>query len=320
MSLDPDENGLPKPVVLSDDEHVIGIVGNAATGVQSFPVIPDPSSLCNDLEASNFTGNITYARDPSACPTDGTIGIGLDTSQAPAHSKSLPHEPKQPSPEEWKCELCSSLNHKKLRNCAKCQSGTQAKSMVGRRLRTSGGLGTVTTASGKGWVVIETDNGAAHKMRLANVWEFVLCGSGGDLASQSSGTAAALHIPALAVKAKGGPRNWSYAMLNKRVKTKSRGEGFVVEVIEKGWIVVRLDDGGSIKTRPGMVCTIEKDDVVSTFAIKTKAGASREAAAAKHKKRPRSADFFATSSPILDTGIWPNPSLGDRPDVSSDSN
>jgi len=196
----------------------------------------------------------------------------------------------QPSTSEWKCELCHFLNHRKAKKCAKCQNGLQARSMVGRRLRTSDGLGTVAKASGKGWVVVETDNGAAHKIRLANIWDFVLCAD-----NVPSDGGATLHIPALAVKTKGGPKNWSHAMLNKRVKTRSKGEGVVQEVIEKGWIVVGLDKGGSFKTRPGMVDTIDKDDVVSTFATKTKAGASKDG---ENKKRQRSAPQAINGSSV----------------------
>ena len=67
------------------------------------------------------------------------------------------------------------------------------------------------------------------------------------------------------------PKNWSFSLLKKRVQT-SQGVGVVVEVIDKGWISVRLEGSGKrIKTRPGNVTALEGDEVISTFAKKTKA-------------------------------------------------
>lgn len=53
------------------------------------------------------------------------------------------------------------------------------------------------------------------------------------------------------------------------------GPGVVTEVIDKGWIAVKLDTGLKIKTRPGNVWAIDADgtegEIISSFAKRTKA-------------------------------------------------
>jgi hypothetical protein len=53
------------------------------------------------------------------------------------------------------------------------------------------------------------------------------------------------------------PRNWCHSLLKKKVMTKGKGPGLVVEVRDKGWIAVKLDSGGKIKSRPGDVKAID---------------------------------------------------------------
>ena len=80
----------------------------------------------------------------------------------------------------------------------------------------------------------------------------------------------ALPLPAQRAGDPGMPKNWSFSLLKKRVQT-SHGVGVVTDVIDKGWIGVRLESGKKIKTRPGNVTALEGDEVIVSFAKKTKA-------------------------------------------------
>lgn len=80
----------------------------------------------------------------------------------------------------------------------------------------------------------------------------------------------ALPLPAQRAGDPGMPKNWSFSLLKKRVQT-SHGIGVVTDVIDKGWIGVRLESGKKIKTRPGNVTALEGDEVIVSFAKKTKA-------------------------------------------------
>jgi hypothetical protein len=102
----------------------------------------------------------------------------------------------------------------------------------------------------------------------------------------------ALPLPAQRAGDPGMPKNWSFSLLKKRVQT-SHGAGVVTDVIDKGWIGVRLESGKKIKTRPGNVTALEGDEVIVSFAKKTKAThATRPplrlaAAAGAHRRRRR---------------------------------
>jgi len=199
----------------------------------------------------------------------------------------------EPEPREWACELCAFLNGQFARRCGSCVQGCQARSMVGRIVKTTSGLGKVAKSSGKGWVVVEVEGGGSFRMRLSQLWDYTL-GHGGEgqwpvdkvaictgednsddgdhddfEASASSGYA--LPVSVQRAGDAGQPRNWSFSLLKKRVQT-SQGIGVVTDVIDKGWIGVRLESGRKIKTRPGNVTALEGDDeAITTFAKKTKA-------------------------------------------------
>jgi hypothetical protein len=214
----------------------------------------------------------------------------------------------------WACEFCSFLNSQFTRRCASCQHGSQARSFVGRTVQTTNGPGIVTKSSGKGWVVVETQAGGTYRMRLSSLWDYTtnsassgfegvpalsaaIIGDGVDGVSPSSARSAssgscgggdeaafggglptasgyALPLPAQRAGDPGMPKNWSFSLLNKKVVTK-QGVGVVTNVIDKGWIEVRLDasaGGRKIKTRPGNVTALEGDpEVITAFAKKTKA-------------------------------------------------
>jgi len=134
---------------------------------------------------------------------------------------------------------------------------------VGPQVNTTNGPGKVAKSSGKGWVVVETDNGGSYRMRLSQLWDYLIT-------PKVEGNGYALALPAQRAGDPGMPKNWSFSLLKKRVQT-NQGIGVVMDVIDKGWIGVRLDTGRKIKTRPGNVTALEGDDVILTFAKKTKA-------------------------------------------------
>lgn len=168
-------------------------------------------------------------------------------------------------PREWACELCDFLNGQFNRRCVSCSQGCQARSMVGRCVQTTNGPGTVAKSSGKGWVVVETSVGGSYRMRLSSLWDYVFAAGavsdgidGSGCAQTASGFA--LPLPAQRAGDPGMPKNWSFSLLKKRVQTNS-GAGIVTDVIDKGWICVKLDSGRKIKTRPGNVTALEGDEV-----------------------------------------------------------
>jgi hypothetical protein len=94
---------------------------------------------------------------------------------------------------------------------------------------------------------------------------------GARKASKASGT------PPLQPASGGGvPKNWSCALLEKKVRLLATGEGGeVCAVIDKGWIQVRLASGRKVKSRPGQVEVLEipsdeAAEAIATFASKTK--------------------------------------------------
>jgi len=168
---------------------------------------------------------------------------------------------------------------------------------VGRALETTNGPAVVAKSSGKGWVVVETASGGSYRMRLSQLWDYTAVvaaeedgakvpgppsggvsgvydgGSGGGGGGRGMATTAsgfALPLPAQRAGDPGMPKNWSFSLLKKRVQT-NQGVGVVTDVIDKGWIGVRLEGGRKIKTRPGNVTALEGDDVITSFAKKTKA-------------------------------------------------
>jgi len=105
--------------------------------------------------------------------------------------------------------------------------------MVGRRVRTTNGMGTVAKSSGKGWIVVETDNGASYRMRLSQLWDYTLAQNSDGTETTASGYS--LPLPARPIGVDGtGPKNWSHSLLRKRVMTPHDGPGVVTEVIDKG--------------------------------------------------------------------------------------
>lgn len=149
-----------------------------------------------------------HRRDPTSRARKGT-GQGFANGNAPAAR-------------DWVCEICDYVNGQYTRRCMNCSQGTQARSMVGRRVRTTNGMGTVAKSSGKGWIVVETDSGASYRMRLSQLWDYTIALNKDGTETTASGYS--LPLPARPIGIDGnGPKNWSHSLLRKRVMTPHDG-------------------------------------------------------------------------------------------------
>lgn len=85
--------------------------------------------------------------------------------------------------------------------------------MIGRKVKTTNGPGKVSKASGKGWVVVETDDGGSYRMRLSQLWDYTV-GS-----TEPAAAGPSLSLPTQRSGDPGMPKNWSCSLLKKRVMT-----------------------------------------------------------------------------------------------------
>ena len=192
-------------------------------------------------------------------------------------------------------------------------SGRWSRGWVGRRVTRSGtdtGTGQYWEMDGQivGWLPKNLNDGVA-------LWHVVHDdGDEEDLdeaeaeaavaafeakAGNGGGSAPPVNSLAAVDTSGGGPKNWSHSLLQKKVMTHDDGPGVVVEVIDKGWIAVKLDSGAKIKTRPGNVKTVDDDEGAGAAAAVAAVAACGEAKAASQGSKQLPLDFLPKKLVLL---------------------
>ena len=114
------------------------------------------------------------------------------------------------------------------------------------------GPGLVVEVRDKGWIAVKLDSGGKIKSRPGDVKAI-------DDAKEEREEEDENDSDENDSDNDNDKLTWCQSLLNKKVMTKGKGPGLVVEVRDKGWIAVQLDSGAKIKSRPGNVKAI--DDV-----------------------------------------------------------